>query len=283
MDEVSIVIPTLGDEQLGGTINSVNAGSLVPNRILVCIPEDRELKASISGHDNVEIVRTRERGQVAQRAVGLSMADTPFIMQLDDDILLEHECLKLLVTAAEALGKGCAVSPSFINPTTGDSLYRIATSSILKKFYYWLLNGAEGYQPGMITRAGTAFGIDMSKSDSPLRESEWLPGGCVLHHKESVIDDNYFPFNGKAYTEDMYFSLIAKNRGLHLYVSRDSRCYVDAVPPVYKHSASVFFRNLLADMNARKRYVQYTGRSLFRMYCYYLAQVVAWMVGKVRL
>jgi glycosyltransferase involved in cell wall biosynthesis len=278
--DITFVMPTLGGTQLEKTIAAINDGSLVPGKILVCIPPGAKIKANLPAGGNTVIVHTDSMGQVTQRAFGMKLADTPYIVQLDDDILLEHECLEHLVAAARTLGKGCAVSPSFINPGTGKSLYRIATSSRLKKLYYWLLNGPEGYRPGTITRAGTAFGIDMTESELPLEESEWLPGGCVLHHKESVISDNYFPFDGKAYTEDMYFSRLAKNRELKLYISRDSRCYVDPVPPVYKDGAGVFFRNLLADMKARKHYVQDTGKSLFRMYGYYLVQVMVWLKGK---
>jgi len=35
---VSVVIPTLGGAQLSKTIATINAGSFVPDEILVCIP-----------------------------------------------------------------------------------------------------------------------------------------------------------------------------------------------------------------------------------------------------
>lgn len=281
MDEVSIVVPTLGGEQLGETISSVNAGSFVPERILVCIPEGRELQASISGHDNVEIVRTRVSGQVAQRAVGLGMADTPFIVQLDDDILLEQDCLAQLVAAAKRLGANSAVSPAFIKPGSGESLYRVDSASLVKKCYFRLLNGKRGFQPGTITRAGTTLGIECLDGDVRDIELEWLPGGCVLHYKANVITDNYFPFPGKAFSEDLYFSLLAAKRGIRLYICTGSRCVVDPMPEIEKQGAGEFFRGISGDLRARKKFVKDTGRSLFRMYCFYAIHVLNYFTRKL--
>ncbi len=281
MNEVSIVIPTLGGEQLGETISSVNAGGLVPERILVCIPEGRELEVSISGHDNVEIVRTQVRGQVAQRAVGLGMADTPFVLQLDDDILLEQDCLAQLVAAAKRLGGNSAVSPAFIKPGTGESLYRVDSASLFKKCYFRLLNGKCGFQPGIITRAGTTLGIECLDGDVRDIESEWLPGGCVLHYKANIITDNYFPFPGKAFSEDLYFSLLAARKGIKLYISSGSRCVVDPMPDMEKQCAGEFFRGVSGDLRASKKFVKDTGRSLARMYCFYAIHILNYFTRRL--
>jgi glycosyltransferase involved in cell wall biosynthesis len=281
MSEVSVVIPTLGGKQLGSTIISVNAGSLIPRRILICIPEERELQASVPGHENIEIVRTKVKGQVAQRAVGMAMADTPFIVQLDDDILLEHDCLAQLVAAAKRLGGNTAVSPSFIKPGSGESLYRVDSVSVFKKCYFRLLNGKSGFQPGSITRAGTTLGIDFSKIDSAECESEWLPGGCVLHYLNNVITDNYFPFDGKAFSEDLYFSRLAAMKGLKLYICKDSRCVVDPMPAIEEQGLGEFFRGLSGDLRARALFVRETGRSLPRMYCFYLLHILNFFTRKL--
>jgi glycosyltransferase involved in cell wall biosynthesis len=281
MDEISVVIPTLGGEQLFETISSLNSGSLVPLRIMVCIPEHSELQASFLDQDNVEIIRTRVRGQVAQRAVGLGMAKTEFVVQLDDDIRVEHDCLAQLVKSSKRLGPSSVVSPAFIIPLSGESLYRIDFTSFFKKCYFHFLNGKDGYRPGTITRAGTTLGIDCSKIESTECESEWLPGGCVLHYLTNVITDNYYPFDGKAFSEDLYFSRLAAMKGLKLYISRDSRCVVDPMPTIEKQGLGEFFKGLSGDFRARSLFVKETGRSLPRMYSFYLLHILKYFTRKL--
>jgi glycosyltransferase involved in cell wall biosynthesis len=280
-DNVSIVIPTLGGKQLESTIESLNSGSLVPGRILVCIPEQSPIEASVTRHVNVEILWTGVRGQVAQRAVGLAMADTEFIVQLDDDILLEQDCLAQLVAAAKRLGDNSAVSPAFVKPGTGESLYRVDSASLFKKCYFRLLNGKQGFQPGTITRAGTTLGIECLDGDVRDIESEWLPGGCVLHYKANAITDNYFPFTGKAFSEDLYFSLLAASKGIKLYICTGSRCVVDPMPEIGKQGAAEFFRVISGDLRARAKFVKDTGRCLPRMYIFYLLHILKYFTCKL--
>jgi hypothetical protein len=280
--EISVVIPTLGGAQLAKTIDFINAGTLVPKIIYLCIPEGFELKTSLAHHDNVTMVWTKVRGQVGQRAVGLGMAETSLILQLDDDILLDPGCLAGLVDAWEKLGPDCAVAPSFIKVGTQESLYRIETRTWTKKCYFWLLNGRKGYQPGSITQAGTAFGADLLGGEVSEFESEWLPGGCVLHHRQNLITENYFPFAGKAYSEDLFFSRLARARGLKLYIIRDSRCQVDPMPELARLPLRDIFRQFSGDIRVRKHYVRETGRSLIRMYLYYFVQLLSSIAGKAR-
>jgi glycosyltransferase involved in cell wall biosynthesis len=280
-DNLTIVIPTLGGTQLEHTVASINSGTLVPRKILVCIPEESEMKASISEHQNIEIVWTRARGQVAQRAVGLSMADSEFIVQLDDDILLEHDCLEKLLLAAKRVGAKSAISPAFIKPESDESLYQVDSESLIKRLYFYLLNGKQGFQPGIITRAGTTFGINYKDSDYGEIQTEWLPGGCVLHYKANVIKDNYFPFDGKAFSEDLYFSRLAAMKGLKLYISSDSRCVVDPAPKIEKQGLGEFIRGLSGDLRARALFVRDTGRSLPRMYCFYLLHILNYFKRKL--
>lgn len=264
------------------TIQSINAGSCIPDSIYVCITEGFEFQENVDDHANVEIVRTAVRGQVGQRAVGLGLADSDFVVQLDDDIILEHDCLERLIEAGKRLGPDCALSPAFVKPGSKESLYKIDNTTWTRKLYFRLLNGKQGYRQGTVTRAGTTFGVDIADSDCREIETEWLPGGCVLHIRNNIIAENYFPFPGKAYSEDLYFSELAKKKGLRLYIIRDSRCYVEPMPELSRQGIGEFLRGLAGDMAARRQYVTNTGRSRLRMHCFYLIYILRFLVNKVR-
>ena len=68
--KLSVVIPTLGGIELKDTIKTLQNSSIRPMEILICIPNSSELLAEIDLSDNVEIIRTKRKGQVYQRCQG---------------------------------------------------------------------------------------------------------------------------------------------------------------------------------------------------------------------
>jgi hypothetical protein len=52
--------------------------------------------------------------------------------------------------------------------------------------------------------------------------SEWLPGGCILHHKKNIIYENYFKYKGKAYCEDIIHSILLTKNNIKLYIDQAS-------------------------------------------------------------
>ncbi len=95
---VSVVIATLGGTTLTGTIAGLNSGTVVPAEILVCVPELETSCIAPLKFDNVRVVPTPCRGQVAQRAVGFQEAKYDFVLQLDDDMFVDTQCLERLLT-----------------------------------------------------------------------------------------------------------------------------------------------------------------------------------------
>jgi glycosyltransferase involved in cell wall biosynthesis len=59
---------------------------------------------------------------VYQRIVGFKHAKGDYVLQLDDDILLNNRCLERLVISLEELPEHSAVSPCLFN-INGESLY----------------------------------------------------------------------------------------------------------------------------------------------------------------
>jgi glycosyltransferase involved in cell wall biosynthesis len=267
---LTVVIPTLGGESLVETINALRNGSVIPDKILICIPKGFEKSVNHLAGPGVEIFITKAKGQVSQRALGISASKSEYILQLDDDIHLAPQCLEILLETSIKLGSNVAVSPSFISTVSGKSLYRINTTSKLKKLYFWILNGKKGYQPGTLTLAGTCFGIDYELVDTSEIEVDWLPGGCVLHQRHNVITENYYPFTGKAYGEDFFFSILAREKGIKLYISTKATCLVEPVTPVKNMKFVDFRRYFFDELKVRKAFVERTGGSLFRMYTFYL-------------
>ena len=180
---LTVVIATLGGASLKGTIEALNRGTIAPTEILVCIPADEAPKVRNFAYGNVKVLVTECRGQVSQRAIGFRHASHEVVMQLDDDILLEENCIERLLKTLATLGTEVAVAPSFMSLSTGESVYRQPRRSrLMLKLYYWLMNGHAGYQPGTLDKSGSHVGVDPKNARNELFDVEVLAGGCVMHY-----------------------------------------------------------------------------------------------------
>lgn len=272
LGSVSVVIPTLGGESLKSTIDHLNAGFVVPKEILICIPAEESHKVSTYAYPNVKVLVTDCRGQVAQRAVGFRKASHDLVMQLDDDILVEKHCIEFLVMALNSNGQRCAVAPALRWLNNSESVYKNRLHPVFSTIFYWLLNGRAGYRAGIVTKAGTEIGINPATTHSEPVNAEWLPGGCILHRKSNLILDNYFPFKGKAFCEDIIHSFLLTERSIRLFVNNKAICFVNE-PQAAHIPIRLFLETLCSDHRARRYYVGLSSRSKPRMYCYYLAKI----------
>lgn len=229
---ISVVIATLGGEVLKNTITHLNRGTGVPAEILICIPESDAANADcVSAVANVHVIKTPVRGQVAQRAVGLAKAKCPYVMQFDDDVILPPETLRGMFDVLRVLGLGNVVAPFFrVQPTGMDGTrYDEGLRGFAKSCYYTLICGA-GFgraRLGRIAFSGIGFGVPMSPGSERVVESEWLPGGVALCYKENLIKDDYYPFPGKAFSEDLIHSILWRKRGCRLWTALDVSAMVD--------------------------------------------------------
>ena len=281
ISSISVVIPTLGGASLSATIAALNRGSIVPDEILVCIPTNEAHKVSSLSFRNVKVLVTDCRGQVAQRAIGFQNASHDVVMQLDDDVLVDKHCVEHLLNTLRTHGTKVAVAPSLMSLSTGESVYKKPErNKILLKIYYWFINGSAGYQPGKIDKSGSSVGIDPKSANKELFDVEWLAGGCVMHYRENLILENFYPFEGKAHYEDVIHSYYLKSRGCSLIVNSRALCWLDIIPSL-SYGPRELLNNLASDFRARKYFMQLCSRSSFRIYFYYLASCLSYVFKKI--
>lgn len=229
---VSVVIATLGGDVLIDTILHLNRGEGTPREILICIPEAEAANADcVATVANVKIIKSPYRGQVAQRAVGLAAASEPFVMQVDDDVILPTDTLKILWQTLLDKGPGNVVAPFFrIQPDGRDGTSYIGgLKGIVRDCHASLVCGAAYGRArlGRISPAGIGFGVPMTVDAERVVESEWLPGGVAMCHKDDLIIENYYPFSGKAFSEDLIHSILWRRRGCRLWTVLDVSAMID--------------------------------------------------------
>lgn len=263
LHSISVVIPTLGGDCLHRTIAQINRGSVVPEEILVCIPEAEAPRVASLAIPNIRVVVTPCRGQVAQRAIGFKLAQHPMVLQLDDDITLHVESLKALADALCALGKGNAVAPVYYDVATGRCIHELAKGGargFLKNLYYSAICGAPwgGKRMGAVTPVGLCFGVDGSHCSEMPYAAEWLPGGCVLCFRDNLLMESFFPYPGKAYSEDLIHSFLRVRSGIRQWVIPGAQCIIDS--PESESSPAA----ISAQRNARSYLVELSGGSAWR-------------------
>lgn len=279
MSRLSIVIATLGGEQLLQTIKSINSGAIVPDEIIVCIPEKEIKEKGFVSFDNVIFVATKVRGQVAQRCEGFKIAKGDFVIQIDDDILLENDCIEILIASMRNLGNFAVCSPALYFKETGNSVYqRPIKNTWLSKMYYWLLNGSKGYVEGIITKAGTEIGVNPDQHIESIVPTEWIPGGMAIHYHKNLIKENYFPYIGKAYSEDIYHSFALTQNGLKLYVITNAKAFIDDPRIQGIISLRSWLNNTKKDFKIRSNFIKISDKSYIRMLFFYAFSLIAQLV-----
>lgn len=281
LEPVTVVIATLAGESLKKTIEVLNAGELIPSEILVCVPVGDAHKVSDFRYPNVRVVATECRGQVAQRIEGFKAAASSVVVQMDDDMYADRTCLSILLKTLIELGPNAAVAPALADIKTSDSIYsRSVKKRLLSSIYDWLLNGSGGYAPGKINKAGAAIGVATKPGSREILEVDWLAGGCVMHFKKNLILNNFYPFPGKAFCEDIIHSYHLRKNKIKLFINSEAICRLEA-DDQSSIGLSAFCRNTMADYRARRYYLQLTGTGSLRVIPFYASMYVSYIIGKL--
>jgi GT2 family glycosyltransferase len=270
---LTAVMATLGRESLKGTIARLNRGTIAPAEILICIPEEDAHRVEDLAFPNVKVVRTKCRGQVAQRAVGFQHAGHELVLQLDDDIHVRETCLEYMVKHIER-SPDLAVAPKMFDMKTGTYFSYMIPEPGMSRWYrrllFWVINGPAGYQPGQIGRAGINMGLPEVPED--WEGLGWLSGGCVLHHRKNLVLHDYYPFKGKAYSEDLFHSALLRKKGVNLARCGAAICDVD-FSSSYARSPVKFIKLYRAYTKTMTRFVRDTGGSRTRLYLFLILNI----------
>ena len=200
---------------------------------------------------------------------------------MDDDVILRPDCIQRLQEALNRLGSEVAVGPSILNIATNRSIYyRVRRHPLIEALYYRILNGVDGFLPGTITLAGVNLGWDPSLSIENFREVEWLAGGCVMHRKSNLFLENYFPFEGKAYCEDLIHSHLLRSRGIKLFVIPRAVCLTES--NLNSKGKRSELRELFEEYRARKYFLALISRSSWRLHLFYIVRILSWLLNTIR-
>ena len=263
--KISIVIPTIGKRNLIPTINSLNNNSIKPEEIIIVFPnhESNNL-VELKSINNVKIIKSKFKGQVKQRIEGFKYVKNDIVVQLDDDIILKHDCLERLINVLNNNGD-CAVSPNLFDINKKKSIYN-RNQGLKRKIFNLISHGKVNISHGIITNSGFESYPILNENNQGIISTEWLVGGFVMHLKKNLILNDYFEFQGKAYCEDLYHSVLLKKKGVKLLIDSSAIAYLN----IEIETMFSYFSNLKNDMRIRKKFVLRENLNVFRMYFVYI-------------
>jgi len=219
---LSIVIPTLGGPRLSSTLSCIFSSSINVYEVILCIPNSFAQGAQLISRHNVKVLRTSKEGQVAQRSQGFRYASGEIVLQLDDDISFDTNCLRQALDGISQLGPGNVLGPLYYDDKTGNvSESETSLNFGIRNFYLTYIgrlpSGRRKF--GSFSPLTSSLGISLKYLNSPLQEVMWLPGGFVIGYRSDLILDDFYPFPGKAYCEDLIHSTKRAKKGVRHFVS----------------------------------------------------------------
>lgn len=278
---ISVVIPSIGTRDLTQTIKFINSSSIKIDEIIISVPNDIEIEL-FQKFSNIIIHKSKYKGQVAQRIEGFKIAKNKFIVQMDDDIILEKNCLEIMRNFIKN-NHHIAISAHFHNIISKKSIYskvdnrsfsNFFSLSELNYFYNKIKMGNKSYLNGDISISGFETYPNFQNHKEPF-VSGCIPGGCVMHLRKNLILSNFFPFQGKAYCEDLFHSIALKQNNIKLYYHPDAKVFLELED--IKSNFKMFIKHLKADFAIRKNLVQQNKFSKSRMLLVYLIKLLSYL------
>lgn len=265
--DLSIVIPTLGEDTINKCIQSIYNNNYQPKEIIIIIPRAHANKLSslVRKYKNLKIYKTEFMGQVAQRVYGFKKTKTKFVMQLDSDIILGKQTIERLYSFL-LNRKKISVSPILLpnNIKQYQNLNLIA--NLLRNY---LIFGQLKSKMGVITSIGYNSWFENKDFKNNFYNVEWLPGGCILFRKEDLIERNFYPYKGKAYCEDILHSILLREKKINLYLLTNER--VNNIG--YSHIKLSFFEKL-KEFKIRLYILRKIKGSYFRFFLWFLIYAI---------
>lgn len=251
---VSAILPTRNRANLlKRFLKSLNEQTVWPAEIVICDASDDETTASVvqsaqsewsDASVNWVYQKAERRGLAPQRNQAVAASTQTYVWFLDDDVILEPECLTHLhqvMASDDCIG---GITATIINQ--GYTPPGRFTQLMMR----WFEDGlTRRTYAGACVGPGYTFMPDTTPDIAAVERVEWLIGCCSMYRKTALpIPAVPAHFVGGAIGEDLAASLFVGRSHRLLHV-RDARCVHDSQSGDHKRS------NLaLAEQGLRNRY-----------------------------
>jgi hypothetical protein len=232
LSDLTVIIPSVGNELLYETIKHLNLSKIKPKKIIISLPLFLKNKFSINNYDNIDCIYNKKYDQISQRLNAFKKVETKYVLQLDEDTLIDSDNLcKLLNSFINLNNDKIAMSPVFYNIDNKKPIHRynFFYFKFLNDLFFHFLFGArwQKSRDGTIAKSGINFGVQPPLDSDSLKKVEWLPGGCLLQFTKNINNNFLYKYDGKAYCEDLINSYIFSKNNIKMFVDVTSFCMTE--------------------------------------------------------
>ncbi len=241
---------------LSRALASVSAQGAQPREILVVDASDNDATRAVCDQPPADLaselsyVSASMTGAAVQRNEGVARASQPFILFMDDDVLLEPGCLERLWRALESDKRNGGVNALISNQSY------VRPGGLTRILFRALHGRAETSYAGRCL--GPAMNLLPENRDSlpEVVPVEWLNLGCTLYRREALPKPAFLDrFKGYSLMEDLALSLDVGKRGWKLANVRTARVFHDSQPGEHKSSSFALGRMELANRHYIMRHM----------------------------
>ena len=274
----SVIIPSVGRSSLSNVIVSLNNSTIKPFEIIVVVPECSNFdSAKILINTNVKLVLSKHCHQVLQRIDGIKHVSSKinYVCLIDDDVIVNIDSLEKLLKVADEKTVVGPIYKFLDSDTVIHSLSYDLNKSSFKRFLRNFINYFFHKVPfdlkkmGKVSCTSLSFGVPIESKNSRYFEVDWLPGGCVMSHKQNLINYNYYPIEGKCYTEDIICSYLRKKNNIKQVVAINSMVRTDEINKSAEKNKKYLVQKV-NEFRGRLYYIKLTNGSYIRFYLWFI-------------
>ncbi len=213
---VSVVIPTAGRiVALRQTLATLRSQTVLPFEVIIIdgtatIESNEFIRSFVAELEfpSIRVFSAETRGAAPQRNQGIKLTSTANVLLLDDDILLDKDCLVTMWRALMLRPAAQGVTPIYV----GDSY---SPPGFFGRIIMSILNGHRlSSYAGRVLGPGFTCVPDDSVDLPEVVEIDWMGAGCALYRRD-MLPDPPFPsvFQGASLFEDLCLSLTVAKKG----------------------------------------------------------------------
>lgn len=222
---------------------------------------------------NISYIRSPLSGQVVQRLFAVNHVHSTYILAMDDDIYIPIQQLsdlfskyKLLIVSFEIpiLGVQIVSRSNLVTTSRQLSAFALRLLSVVESTSVHQLLRPSSLSPLCFNTSHNSCFSDSNTSNVGCYRSDWISGGFFIAPRSVFPSENYYPFQGKAFAEDLILSFLFKRAGSSLFIANSAVALTDDILPSYtiKNLRSKLY--LLKFSSVSHRYIRFIFSLLIR-------------------
>lgn len=262
---ISIVVATNNPKFIKIFLENLFKNKILPSEIIVVIPLilKNDFIFLQDYKDKIKTIFSKYENQVYQRIDGFKNACNDYVLQMDDDIQYDHIAISKLLENLKQYNNAC-IAP-YLTENNKESTWMNSPLIFKSKMYYimsYINHGKELFNPGKFSKSGINMTFDNNINFN--YEVDWLPGGCILHKKNNLILENYYPYSkGKSFSEDLFHSITLSKKQIKLIYDPTIKLFISPRSKVKINSSSLI--EIMKSIKIMNKFVYLSGGNLLRL------------------